>query len=85
MSLTADQYTGKACQEILQEAVLLLEVLRQTSGETDRLNFLLAEHIGRNDFRSYCFGHDGAQVSLELLILMSSSIHRLECASHRRC
>jgi hypothetical protein len=57
-----DPHTDDSCEQILEEVVGLLEVMRQPPPCTDRLNFLLATH-----FRSFCcFGHDGDVVSLDL-------------------
>lgn len=68
MSVPADLVlTNENCNLILEEALGLLELTRQSEPRTARLNFLLANHFASNDFRSYCcFGHAGDDVSLEV-------------------
>jgi hypothetical protein len=69
MPLSADQheYTEESCRDILEEVISLLEVMRQPTSHSGRLNVLLANHFGSNIFRSFCcFGHDAEDVPLEL-------------------
>ena len=65
--LEQTEYTPEICCAILDEALGLLRVMRQSAIDNDRLKYILANHFGNNDFRSFCcFGHQGDPVPLDL-------------------
>ena len=65
--LEQTEYTSEICCAILDEGLALLRVMRQSAIDSERLKYILANHFGNNDFRSFCcFGHQGDPVPLEL-------------------
>lgn len=64
---SCQSYTLPSCHGILAETISLLQVMRQTAPELNRLNQLLESHFLSDEFRSICcFGRKGHNISLAL-------------------